>query len=335
MIDLMDGELAPPGREPAADGTDWELIVESRVRRVRADLAHLGLDGPDRAAAEESLGVAESVLATRTRWWRALPAWWTGWRVERAWRALHEAEVYVMALDPDLAAHLPALCERVVPCLPEADRRRRALEELHPAEPPTRADRAVVVDAVRAAFDASDEAHAAARALRNKLSMAVLVLVLLNLVLGLVGRLDPGFLPMCVARPDAPARLMCASGGGVPAPGDLWLVQVMGAVGAVIVSVVVFVLRRPSLSPYTLAGYQALIKVLLGALLAVVGVLALGAGVGEGLVGPRTQAALLVAAVVFGYAQQLGTRLLDDYADRLLDRVRPLTRSGDDGDRSV
>jgi hypothetical protein len=38
---------------------------------------------------------------------------------------------------------------------------------------------------------------------------------------------------------------------------------------------------------------------------------------------------VLIAAVVFGYGQQLGTRLLDNYADHLLDRVRPISRSGD------
>jgi hypothetical protein len=74
-------------------------------------------------------------------------------------------------------------------------------------------------------------------------------------------------------------------------------------------------------------GYQAVIKVVLGASLAVIGVLVLGAGLGEGLIGLRNQAAVLVAAVVFGYTQQLGTRLLDNYADKLLDDVRPLPKS--------
>jgi hypothetical protein len=61
----------------------------------------------------------------------------------------------------------------------------------------------------------------------------------------------------------------------------------------------------------------------------VIGVLALGAGLGAGLIGLSNQPAVLVAAVVFGYAQQLGTRLLDNYADKLLDEVRPLPQSGD------
>lgn len=320
---------------PVTEANDWELIVESRTRRARGDLAALA-DVPEfrqeRANAAAALDLVETVLSQPIPLWRRPAVWWTGWRVERAWRALHDAEVWLTAADPDLAAHLPALRERCAPSLPERDQRRQALETLppHPNERLSTAERATVVDALRAAFDASDEAHAAARALRNKLFVGAVVLIGLNTLLGIVGFDRPDFLPVCVERVDHPGVMACASGGTVPGAADVWLTQVLGATGAVIATVVSLIRRRPSLSPYILVGYQALIKVLLGAAFAVIGVLALGAGVGEGLIGLRGQPAVLVAAVVFGYAQQLGTRLLDNYADRLLDRVRPLPRSGDD-----
>lgn len=320
------------GAEPTADLNDWELIVESRVRRARDDIGELG-DRPEfrrqRDAAAKALDVVEAVLHHRPRLLGRLGAWWTGWRVERAWRALHEAEVHLTAADPELAARLPGLRERVAIGLAENDLRRRALDELACADPPSAADRAVVTDVVRASFDASDEAHAAARAFRNKLVVAAVVLVGLTTLLGVLGFARPGFLPMCVERVDTPGHVVCASGDTTPSPADVWLTQVMGAAGAVVSTVVLLVRRRPSLSPYILIGYQASIKVLLGALLAVFGVLALGAGVGDGLIGLRGQAALLIAAVVFGYGQQLGTRLLDNYADHLLDHVKPISRSGD------
>jgi hypothetical protein len=317
------------GGEPVADLTDWELVVESRVRRARDDLARLTGQPQFKQSAEQALDVVDSVLSHRPRLISRLSTWWTGWRVERAWRALHEAEVYLTAADPDLEARLPALRERVASALPTTDLRRKAIIELSCDNPPSTANRAVVVDVVRAAFDASDEVHAAARALRNKLFVAAVVLVGVNTLLGIMGFVRPGFLPMCVERADLPGRLVCSSGGTAPFPADVWLVQVMGAAGAVVSTVVLLVRRRPTLSPYILIGYQALIKVLLGALLAVFGVLALGAGVGEGLIGVRGQAALLIAAVVFGYGQQIGTRLLDNYADHMLDRVRPLPQLGD------
>lgn len=329
----MPGGVGPRTAEPVADTTDWRLIVESRLRRARADLAML--DGNpavagECAAASRALAIVDVTLADADPWWRKPAAWWSGWRVERSWRALHDAEVAITAADPQLAARLPAIRERVAGGLPEHDQRRRALASLEPRDPPSAADRAVVTDAVRAAFDNSDEVHAAARALRNKLFVAAVLLAVLVLSLGVLGSARPGLLPMCAPVSDAPqASPVCASGGSAPAPIAVWLVLLLGAVGAAVAAVVLLVRRRPSLSPYVLAGYQAGIKVLLGALLAVVGVLALGAGLGEGVAEVRGQATLLLWSVVLGYAQQLGTRLLDNYADRVLNRVRPIPREND------
>jgi hypothetical protein len=318
----------PTRSEPVADTTDWRLIVESRARRVRADLATLAMapgTDPYRTAAVEALAVVESTLRHRDRWWRVPVAWWSGSRVERCWRALHDAEVAVTAAEPNLAAKLPGLIERVALSLPECDLRRQALVALQPGVPPSDTDRTTLVDTLRAAFDVSDEVHAATRALRNKMVVAAVVLGVLNLSFGIVGALRPAFLPMCALSPDNNGRSICASGSGTPGAFDVWLVSLLGAAGASIATVVLLIRRRPSLSPYVLVGYQALIKVLLGAVLAVIGLLALGAGVTAGVTCFRAQATLLLWAVVLGYAQQLGTRLLDNYADRVLDRARPLT----------
>jgi hypothetical protein len=317
--------------------SDWELIVEARARRARGDLAALADQFEFRHecdTAKAALAVVDAILRQAAPLWLRPKAWWLGSRVERAWRSLHEAEICVFAADPELDARLPALRERVAGSLPEHDQRLKALNALKPGTRLTSAERAIVIDAVRAAFDASDDEHTSARAFRNKLVVTALVLAGLNTLIGVVGLVRPGFLPMCVERADTPGRFICVAGGATGGRDDVWLTQMMGAAGAVVAAVMLLV-RRPSLSPYILVGYQALIKVLLGALLAVIGVLALRSGIGDGLIGLRAQAALLIAAVVFGYAQQLGTRLLDNYADKLLDEVRPLPRSGDSEARRV
>ncbi|HEX5401239.1 MAG TPA: hypothetical protein VFX16_02935 [Pseudonocardiaceae bacterium] len=305
-------------------GNDWKVVVEARLLRAEDQLAFLGVD-PVRDDVVRSLDVVRDVLYDNNPLLGRLPAWWSGWRVERSWRALHEAEALLTAADPTLAARLPAIRGQVALALAATDTRRVELEKI--AAQPTSGERAVVLEAVRATLDFSDDAHAAARALRNKLFIGALLLFGLNTLLGIVGFVRPGFLPMCVDRVDAPGHLICASGSTAPSPADVWLTQVMGATGAVVSTVVLLIRRRPSLTPYVMIGYQAVIKVVLGASLAVIGVLVLGAGLGEGLIGLRDQAAVLVAAVVFGYTQQLGTRLLDNYADKLLDEVRPLPKS--------
>jgi hypothetical protein len=307
--------------------TDWQLTVESRARRAHADLAELdGVPGVERErrSATQSLAVVDRTLDLQERWWRLPASWWSGWHIERAWRALHEAEVRTAAALPDLHGRLPGLRQRVAGYLPEDDLRRLALESLQPGRPPSPADKAVVVDALRAAFDASDDAHAAARALRNKMVAAALLLFVINTALGLLGLFRPGFIPMCAHMPENLTVVTCATGGKTPGPLDIWLVQLIGSFGAIIAAVVLLVRRRPSLSPYVLIGYQALIKALLGAALAVVGVLALSAGVAAGLTCVTSQSALLLWAALLGYSQQVGTRLLDNYADRVMDQVRPL-----------
>jgi hypothetical protein len=321
------------GRMIGADVTDWQLTVESRARRVRAELDALQ-SVPDTEhflrAAALSLDVVDAALRNAdSKWWRSGTAWWSGWHIERAWRALHEAEVYAIAADPELPARIPGIRARVSRYLDDDDPRRQALDEL--AATGGAADRAVIVDAVRAAFDASDEAHAAARSLRNKLIITAFALLLLNTILGVIGVLQPGLVPMCLPAEQSAADVMvCPNGGAGPSGWDVWQVQLFGALGAAVSVVVLLIRRRPAVSPYVLIGYQALIKVLLGSTLSIIGVLALGAGLLQGLVCVATHAALLLWAVLFGYAQQLGTRLLDNYADRVMDEVRPVSEPGPD-----
>jgi hypothetical protein len=310
------------GWQVGADVTDWQLTVESRARRVRADLAALPATPAAevaRKAAEVSLTVVDTALRSAdNRWWRSGASWWSGWHIERAWRALHEAEIYLAAADPDLTARLPGLRARIRMYLDDSDPRVQAVQVPEP-------ERVVVVDAMRAAFDASDDAHAAARALRNKLVVISFALFVLNTVLGVVGILRPGLVPMCMPpNQAAQTPALCPDGSAGSSGWDVWLVQLFGALGATISVVLLLIRRRPDLSPYVLVGYQALVKILLGATLSVVGVLALGAGLVSGIVYVGSQAALLLWSVLFGYAQQVGTRLLDNYADRLMDEVRPL-----------
>ena len=98
--------------------------------------------------------------------------------------------------------------------------------------------------------------------------------------------------------------------------GDVWLVQLLGALGGAVAVVILLLRTRPSVVAYTLTPYQACIKVMLGAVLAIAGVLIAATGVLEGIV--STRPALLVLALILGYSQQVGTRFLDSYADTVV-----------------
>ena len=76
-----------------------------------------------------------------------------------------------------------------------------------------------------------------------------------------------------------------------------------------------------SAAPYDVPLALALLKVPTGALTAVAGILLLGGGFVPGLSELDTQRQILAYALVFGYAQQLATRYLDDRATTLLAEV--------------
>jgi hypothetical protein len=77
----------------------------------------------------------------------------------------------------------------------------------------------------------------------------------------------------------------------------------------------------PSVVVYTLTPYQVGIKIMLGAVLAVIGVLIAGTGLLQGIVTDRPD--LIVLALILGYAQQVGTRFLDSYANAVLGKAQP------------
>lgn len=97
----------------------------------------------------------------------------------------------------------------------------------------------------------------------------------------------------------------------------------LGAIGAAIAAVQSLLTLRQSAAPYTLSGYLALVKILLGAVFAAVGVLFLSADVIGSAISMANRGTLLAAAVVLGYSQQIGTRVLDTYAKRIMTDARP------------
>jgi hypothetical protein len=74
-------------------------------------------------------------------------------------------------------------------------------------------------------------------------------------------------------------------------------------------------------TPYSLPVAQAAVKLPLGALTAVLGLLLMRGEFVPGLSALDTPAQIIAWAIVFGYAQQLFTRLVDQRAQSVLDDV--------------
>ncbi|MBM7772080.1 hypothetical protein JOD54_002284 [Actinokineospora baliensis] len=304
-----DWSVPVEGRHPASA---WRMSVVERLQRLQAEIDHRGGDVP--RAVHTAMGIAARAVLLKS----SLPRWYSGVNLERAWRAVHLADEVLVASSPDLVGRMPAIRATVARKLSAKDARVKALEPAVFDGLAASAQREVVLAALRAAHQASHDAATAVRSLRNRIILFGLLLLGINLAVGWLTAYHEHMLPLCLT---SGSTTTCPTGGATPTSGDVWWLQLMGMLGASIAVVVLLLRTKPSVVPYTLTPYQALVKVLLGSILSVIGVLILRAGLLTDVV--TSQAALLTFALVLGYSQQVGTRLLDTFADQVVQRAQP------------
>ncbi|GLZ43579.1 hypothetical protein [Actinokineospora sp. NBRC 105648] len=289
----------------------WRMAVVERLQQLQADLDERA--GPVPRAVHTAMRAVARAAELRS----TLPRWYSGVNIERTWRALHLAESVLIASSPDLAGRIPDVRASVARKLPQKDPRVQALEPAvfdAMAEP---AQRALVLTALRAADDASHDAATSVRSLRNRIILFGLLLLGVNILIGWLTARHEDMLPLCIGA----AADVCPTGRAVASSGDVWWLQLMGVLGASIAVVVLLLRTKPSVVPYTLTPYQAIVKIMLGAIFAVVGVLVLRTGLLQDLV--SSHASLLLFALILGYSQEVGTRLLDNIADQVVQKAQP------------
>jgi hypothetical protein len=102
---------------------------------------------------------------------------------------------------------------------------------------------------------------------------------------------------------------------------DVPVVEIIGLLAAALAGA--FALRqiRGTSTPYSLPVAVAVLKLPSGALTAVLGLVLMRGGFVPGLSALDTSAQILAWAVVFGYSQQILTRLVDRQANTVLENV--------------
>ncbi|GAA2971942.1 hypothetical protein [Actinokineospora diospyrosa] len=307
--DERDWSVPVEDRHPASA---WRMSVVERLQRLQAEIDQR--DGGVPTAVHTAMRIAARAVLLKS----SLPRWYSGVNLERAWRAVHLADEVLVASSPDLVGRMPAIRATVSRKLPGKDPRLKALEPAVFDGLSAAAQREVVLTALRGAHQSSHDAATAVRSLRNRIILFGLLLLAINIAVGWLTAHHERMLPLCLVNG---ANTICPTGGPNPTSGDVWWLQLMGMLGASIAVVVLLLRTKPSVVPYTLTPYQAIVKVLLGSILAVVGVLVLRAGLLHDVV--TTQASLIAFALVLGYSQQVGTRLLDNFADQVVQRAQP------------
>lgn len=168
-------------------------------------------------------------------------------------------------------------------------------------------DRFAVQELVRAVFAASDENFAQSRGFRNRL---IRLIVLSLAAVGLV---------MAVAATVLHGSDLVKSPPDISPLSAVLLISLFGAVGALISGVPALAKATGTWNPFSLPLYQMLLKVVLGPVFAIVGILLLWARWVGDLTFPLGNVAMLaVWAVLFGSAQQLVTQVIDSRVETLV-----------------
>jgi hypothetical protein len=308
-----------------------------------------------RQAAEGRKG-RKGKRARAARLWSSI----TGSTLGRATSNLDAAEAHLLRVAPDyyLAGQMPSLLNHVQRHLQPDDTRRRELERIAARFGPDQAasansdmaaitaqERNAIVSSVRAASKAALREQLRVRSFRNVLVVTSLVMTLLAVGVAVLGMVNPSAVPLCfqpeksgqtvVVCPTQQSALVETEGQAGPADpdvddvvkhtagrADLLVVELIGLTAAAVAAATAIRGIRGSSEPYGLPVALATLKLPMGAVTAFLGLLLMRGQFVPGLSALDTSAQILAWALVFGYAQQLFTRLVDQQAHSVLDTVR-------------
>jgi hypothetical protein len=214
------------------------------------------------------------------------------------------------------------------------------------------AERGKIVTTVRAASSAGLREQVRLRSFRNVVVVTAGLMAVLAIGVALTGLVSPTLIPLCFAPEESgQAVVVCPteqsapfsttqqpSGTPLPAgtetqdiddainktasPQDLIVVELVGLTAAAIAAAAAIRRIKGSSERYGLPVALAVLKLPTGAITAFLGLLLMRGQFVPGLSALDTSAQILAWALVFGYAQELFTRLVDQQGQTVLDNVR-------------
>jgi len=254
--------------------------------------------------------------------------WWRGTLIEAAYSNLHAAETEIVPLydTEEVQAQIPEAVTRMEVGLNTSDPRRTVLGALT-GLPKTSDKRAALRKVIEIGYAAADRQHARVRNFRNIIIVSAAVLTVFIALFVIVVSGHPSVVPLCF-QPDrlkdfhvCPTGAGGLAGAGRPSGGDVMVIALLGLLGGAFAAAVSIRNLRGTSTPYDLPVVLALLKIPSGALTAIVAMIALHGDFVPGLSALDSQEQILAYALVFGYAQQLLTRLIDRQAQSVLNSV--------------
>ncbi|MFI0923382.1 hypothetical protein ACH4TP_05495 [Streptomyces sp. NPDC021012] len=261
--------------------------------------------------------------------------------------------LYLRAADlHESASMMPAILGTVRENLPPGDLRRVAVEDIANGAaaksirgdtPLTESDRETVLDALAAANQTRIDKSLRIRSFVRIVSVVGLLLTLVAIGVAILTWRNPGQVPLCFVPRNEQGKYytVCplnAYPGGDPAapawlaagPADYLVVEIIGLVSAGLAAATALRQMRGSPTPYNVSLVLAGLKLPTGALTAPAGLLFIHGGFVPGMPALYSSAQIIAWAIVFGYAQQILTRLVDNQAKSLLGHSKDAHKSEDE-----
>ncbi len=269
--------------------------------------------------------------------------WAFGVEQETAWLALHAAETHLTLARSEgtLRAEIPALIAKVDTFYSTSSQPGRGWTETLTEEKTAHSiNRDTLREIKRSLYAASDKNFERMRSFRNILAAATLIIIVATAGMAAVpGVVNKDWLPLCPAPVTEQATQTTErkedkadkpSTSSMPAPAcpidTVWKVELLGAIGGLVTALTVLQGLRGYRQPYNLPFVQALLKIPAGALTAFVGVIIVQSGAFgiDAVTGPKMAAYI----ILFGAAQELVTRLIDQKARTIIEAASPAAASG-------
>lgn len=255
---------------------------------------------------------AEGVNPSHQLFW----SWWNGNGIEAAFQNLHRAEAEIVKLydDEEVDANAPEAVARISAGLDRNDARCIGAQQLlNERFPPGRAKRLLLSKTIQIGHEIKDRQFAKIRKFRNIVLLTATLILGFMLAFAVVVSNNPNAVPLCFTedRGLSTQERHCPTSEEMASFIDIWIVALLGLLGGSLAAAVSIKNIRGAPSPYNLAIALAFLKVPTGALTAVGALIILTGQFVPGFSALDSPEQILAYALVFGYAQQLLTGLID------------------------
>ena len=294
--------------------------AEVRVQHVNeaASPPHTPVWATHIDAAKHALEGANAAIRVHKGTWEMVKEWWTGTKLTAAWESVHEAEAELVEVgsNADVSSSLPGLWAWMQRAMTEAERAsyKQKIQGMLSGKEPL--DRDLLRKAYQDVIRANNDVHTRMRSFRNALLLVSAMLALLLIAIGIWHAVNPRFLSFCTG---SGATRRCPGGDG-PMALTAFEIELVGALGGLLAAAFLTGDLKSVPSRYNLLTGQLVLKPVAGAATAMVAILLLQSALilepsGE----PASVEVILGYAALFGFSQQLLTRLVDKRASAIIE----------------